>query len=27
MESYGRDDPEAPLTYQKEVFMLLGRKS
>ncbi|KAF6039558.1 hypothetical protein EB796_002121 [Bugula neritina] len=26
MEAYGTDDPEAPLTYKLEVFMLLGRK-
>ncbi|KAF6033551.1 hypothetical protein EB796_008144 [Bugula neritina] len=24
MEEYGTDDPEAPLTYQVEVFMLLA---
>jgi len=27
MEAYGTDDPEAPLTYQMEVFILLGRKN
>ncbi|KAF6035621.1 hypothetical protein EB796_006061 [Bugula neritina] len=26
MEAYGTDDPEAPLTYQMEVYMLLGWK-
>jgi len=26
MEEYGTDDPEAPLTYQVEVFMLIGQK-
>ncbi|KAF6033370.1 hypothetical protein EB796_008322 [Bugula neritina] len=27
MDAYGTADPKAPLTYQMEVFMLLGRKS